>query len=229
MLKLNSQYNTCSFSKRAMMKKIEKVLHMIGRLYQHYEPAISLTFSNPWELLVATVLSAQSRDERVNLVTKALFLKFPDVKAFSEAPLESIEESISSINYFHTKAKHLKETAIRIVDKFQGKVPDTMEELTTLPGVARKTANVVLNIAFNQSVGIVVDTHVLRLSNRLGLIRTMNRDKAEQDLMKCIPKKDWIAISLLLIHHGRAQCTAKNPSCTVCHLNDLCPSFPLKG
>jgi endonuclease-3 len=104
-----------------------------------------------------------------------------------------------------------------------------METLISLPGVARKTANVVLNIAFHQSVGIVVDTHVLRLSNRLGLIRTMDRDQAEQNLMKCVPKKDWISISLLLIHHGRAQCTAKNPSYTICCLNDLCPSFPLKG
>lgn len=212
-----------------MMKNNEKVHQIIGRLYQHYQPAMSLAFSNPWELLVATILSAQSRDERVNFVTKDLFLKYPDVKAFAEAPLESIEQSISSINYFRTKAKHLKETATRILEQFHGKVPDTMETLISLPGVARKTANVVLNIAFHQSVGIVVDTHVLRLSNRLGLIRTMDRDKAEQDLMKCIPKKDWIAISLLLIHHGRAQCTAKNPSCTICHLNDLCSSFPLKG
>jgi len=211
------------------MKKNGKVIPIIERLYQYYQPVMSLTFSNPWELLVATILSAQSRDERVNLVTKDLFLKFPDIKYFAEAPLESIEQSISSINYYRTKAKHLKETATRILNEFHGQVPNTMEALRSLPGVARKTANVVLNIAFNQSVGIVVDTHVLRLSNRLGLVRTMNRDQAEQDLMKCIPKSDWIAISLLLIHHGRAQCTAKNPSCTVCCLKDLCPSFPLKG
>ena len=211
------------------MKKNEKVLLIIDRLYQYYQPVMSLAFSNPWELLVATVLSAQSRDERVNLVTKDLFLKYPDVHSFAEAPLELIEQSISSINYYHTKAKHLKETAVMILEKFHGKVPNTMEELISLPGVARKTANVVLNIAFNQSVGIVVDTHVLRLSNRLGLIRTMDRDRAEQELMKCIPKKDWIAISLLLIHHGRSQCTAKNPSCMVCCLKDLCPLYPLKG
>lgn len=201
---------------------------IIDRLYEHYQPKMSLEFSNAWELLVATILSAQSRDEKVNQITKQLFVQFRDIPAFVKGPLESIEQAISSINYYRTKAKHIHESARIIQNKFNGQVPHTMEALTSLPGVARKTANVVLNIAFHQSVGIVVDTHVLRLSNRLGLIHQQDREKAEIELMKVIPKKHWIEISLLFIHHGRAQCTAKNPSCQVCHLQDLCPSFQNK-
>lgn len=209
------------------MKKNKEINSIIDRLFKFYHPDMSLEFSNPWELLVATILSAQSRDEKVNKVTEKLFKLFPDVKAFSDAPIAHIEKAISTINYFHTKAKHIQECAVLIQKNFNGKVPDSMEQLISLPGVARKTANVVLNGAFHKSVGIVVDTHVLRLANRLGFIHTMDRDKAEQELMNCIPKKDWVAISLLLIHHGRSQCTAKTPSCPVCHLKDLCPSFPI--
>jgi len=209
------------------MKDSDRILEIINRLYQHYKPEMSLTYSNAWELLVATMLSAQSRDERVNQVTKKLFSQYPTISSFADAPLDSIETLVSSLNYYHTKAKHIKETASRILTCFDGKVPETMEELTSLPGVARKTANVVLNIAFHQSVGIVVDTHVLRLSTRLGIIHTHDRDQAEKELMACIPKKDWKAISLLLIHHGRAQCTAKKPLCQECYLQDLCPSNQL--
>lgn len=207
-----------------MIKK-QMVQKIIDRLYEHYQPLMSLVFTNPWELLVATMLSAQSRDEKVNQVTKKLFALFPEPIDFANGSLESIEKTISSLNYYRTKAKHIYESARIIQTQFNGKVPQTMEELTSLPGVARKTANVVLNIAFHQSVGIVVDTHVLRLSNRLGFIQQHDREKAEIELMKVIPKKNWIDISLLLIHHGRAQCTARNPSCGICHLRDLCLSF----
>ena len=207
------------------MTNKQMVQKIIDWLYEHYQPIMSLEFTNPWELLVATILSAQARDEKVNQVTKRLFVLFPKPIDFANGSLESIEKTISSLNYYRSKAKHIYESARIIQSQYNGKVPQTMEELTSLPGVARKTANVVLNIAFNQSVGIVVDTHVLRLSNRLGFIQQQDREKAEIELMKVIPKKNWIDISLLLIHHGRAQCTARNPSCDICYLRDLCPSF----
>lgn len=184
----------------------------------------ALTHGNSFQLLVATILSAQCTDERVNKVTPGLFKKFPAPEAFAKAPLPAIEKEIRSTGFFRSKAKNIKATSEKIVKNFHGKVPQTMEELITLPGVARKTANVVLGVAFKIASGVVVDTHVGRVSQRLGFAEEKNPVKIEKILMRLIPKQDWIYGSHSILLHGRHVCKARKPECAKCVINDLCPS-----
>jgi endonuclease-3 len=177
-----------------------------------------------FELLVATILSAQTTDVGVNRVTPVLFAKYPTPDALAKAQPAVLEQIIKSTGYFRSKTRSLIGMANALVDNFGGKVPDTMEDLVTLPGVGRKTANVVLGSAFGKNVGIVVDTHVKRLSERLGLTKNTDPAKIEQDLMRQVPQKDWSLWSHLLIFHGRQVCFARKPACDQCVLNDICPS-----
>jgi len=196
------------------------LLRRLAAAYPNAECA--LHHRNAWELLVATILSAQCTDARVNMVTPSLFKKFPTPHAFAEANLPAIEEVIRSTGFYHNKAKSISGAAKKVVSEFGGKVPVTMAELLTLPGVARKTANVVLGVAFKKAEGIVVDTHVLRLSHRLGLTRAEDPKRVEEDLMRIIPKDRWIAFSHEMIHHGRQICVARKPRCIDCPLETLC-------
>jgi len=183
-----------------------------------------LDHKTAWQLLVATILSAQCTDERVNLTTPNLFARFPNSAATSKADLAEITSLLKSINFFNNKAKNILATAKKLELDFNGQVPNTMEQLLTLPGVARKTANVVLGNWYKINVGFTVDTHVIRLSNRLGLTDKTDAVKIEQDLIQLWPQEDWSAMSLRLIFYGREVCTAKNPKCAICPLNDICPS-----
>jgi endonuclease-3 len=201
-------------------KRIAELLRRLAAAYPNAECA--LHHRNAWELLVATILSAQCTDARVNMVTPSLFKKFPTPHAFAEASLPAIEEVIRSTGFYHNKAKSISGAAKKLISDFGGKVPETMAELLTLPGVARKTANVVLGVAFKKAEGIVVDTHVLRLSHRLGLTRAEDPKRVEEDLMRIIPKDRWIAFSHEMIHHGRQICVARKPRCIDCPLETLC-------
>jgi endonuclease-3 len=201
-------------------ERIEELLRRLRAAYPDAECA--LHHRNAWELLVATILSAQCTDARVNMVTPSLFHKFPSPAAFAEASLPAIEEEIRSTGFYHNKAKSISGAAKRLISEFGGKVPQTMEQLLTLPGVARKTGNVVLGVAFGKAEGVVVDTHVLRLSNRLGLTHAQDAKKVEEDLMRVIPKDRWIAFSHEMIHHGRQICVARKPKCIECPLETLC-------
>jgi endonuclease III len=183
----------------------------------------ALNFTTPYELLIATILSAQCTDERVNKVTPELFKSFPDAKSMSEAPVQEIEEYIKSTGFFRNKAKNIKACCEQLIEKYEGRVPDTLEELYELPGVGRKTANVVLGNAFGIASGVVVDTHVTRLSNRLGWVKGSDAVKIEAQLNKICDQKDWIMLSHYLIAHGRAICVARSPKCEICFINDACP------
>ncbi len=195
------------------------------RLKEHDPKAkIALNYGTPMELLVATILSAQCTDVMVNKVTAKLFQKYPTVEAFANADLQEFEQEIKPTGFYHNKARHIIEAAEIILEKFGGKIPATMDELTTLPGVARKTGNIVLFNAYGITAGIAVDTHVRRLSQRLGLTKNEDPEKIEQDLMKQIPKEEWGIFSYWLIDHGRSICTAKKPNCAGCFLNDICPA-----
>ncbi|MEM2715830.1 MAG: endonuclease III [Candidatus Thermoplasmatota archaeon] len=184
----------------------------------------ALHYTNPLELLIATILSAQTTDERVNMVTKELFKRYKNAEEFAKADINDIENYIKSVNFYKNKAKYIKECCRIISEKYAGKVPDSMQDLLSLPGVSRKTANVVLSNAFRKDEGIVVDTHVMRLSQRIGLTEEKNRDKIEEDLMRKFPKDKWFDLSNLLIAHGRKICKAKNPACEKCVLNKICRS-----
>lgn len=202
--------------------RIAEILRRLQAAYPNAECA--LHHRNAWELLVATILSAQCTDARVNMVTPELFRKFPTPQAMSEASLPAIEEEIRSTGFYHNKAKSISGAAKKIVSEFGGKVPRTMAELLTVPGAARKTANVVLGVAYKVAEGVVVDTHVLRLSHRLGLTQNTEPKKVEQDLMQIIPQDHWIQFSHELIHHGRQICIARKPRCVDCTLETLCHS-----
>ncbi|HEX4311113.1 MAG TPA: endonuclease III [Acidobacteriaceae bacterium] len=201
-------------------RRIEELLRRLRAAYPRAECA--LHHRNAWELLVATILSAQCTDARVNLVTPELFRRFPTPAAFAAASLPAIEEEIRSTGFYHNKAKSISGAAKKLISDFGGKVPETMAELLTLPGVARKTGNVVLGVAFKKAEGVVVDTHVLRLSHRLGLTRAEDPKKVEQDLMRIIPRDRWIAFSHEMIHHGRQICVARKPRCVDCRLETMC-------
>ena len=201
-------------------ERIAAILKILADTYPNVQCA--LHHRNAWELLVATILSAQCTDVRVNMVTPSLFKKFPTPADFAAAPLPEIETEIRSTGFFHNKAKSISGAAKKLIAEFDGKVPRKMDELLTLPGVARKTANVVLGVAYKEAVGVVVDTHVLRLSMRLGLTRNTAPEKVEQDLMKVIPQNRWIAFSHEMIHHGRQICIARKPRCADCTLEKLC-------
>jgi endonuclease III len=190
---------------------------------------IALDFTTRWELLVATMLSAQSTDVKVNEVTKVLFAQLPDPEAVASAPLERIEELIGSLGLFRQKAKNLQATARHLLEHHGGEVPGTMPELLALPGVARKTANVVLSNGFGRHEGIVVDTHVHRLARRLRLSRADDAVRIERDLVRLFPRERWLQVSDLLIHHGRRTCFARRPACERCVVEQLCPSSQEAG
>jgi endonuclease-3 len=190
----------------------------------HPDAHCALNYGTPLQLLVATILSAQCTDVRVNMVTPALFEQFPDVEALAAADREALEEAIRSTGFYRQKARYIQETAQRLLDEHGGKVPDSMEELLQLTGVARKTANVVLGEIFGKAEGVVVDTHVKRLSQRLAFTEESSPEKVERDLMALLPRELWIEISHLLIFHGRRICEARTPKCGECPVADLCPS-----
>jgi endonuclease-3 len=203
----------------------EKIRKIISELEQQYPDAkIALNYSNPLELLVATMLSAQCTDERVNMVTKTLFKKYTSPEDYVKVDVKELEQDIKTTGFYHNKAKNLKDCCRLLVEKHNSEVPKTMKELLELPGVARKTANIVLSNAFGIVEGIAVDTHVRRLAKRLGLTQHDQPDKIEEDLMKIVPKEYWKRITDLLIFHGRKVCTAKKPLCNSCVLNKICPS-----
>jgi len=205
-------------------KRIEKILRALERAYP--DAAIALHFTSPLELLVATILSAQCTDVLVNKVTPDLFKKYRTARAYAEADLAALERDLARINFYRTKARSIQRACRLLVERFGGQVPDRMEDLLELPGVARKTANVVLGSAFGVQAGIVVDTHVMRVSQRVGLTQHTDRDKIEQDLMALVPRPRWIRFGHQMILHGRAICTAKSPKCRECPLGQaLCPSY----
>ncbi len=201
---------------------MDKILSLLKKEYP--KAKIALNFNNPLEILVATVLSAQCTDKRVNIVTKSLFKKYRKVQDYAKANSKTFEQEIRSTGFYHNKAKNIISTAQKIVKDFGGKLPDSMDKLLQLPGVARKTANIVLLNGFGKVDGITVDTHVRRLSQRLGLTKNQDPQKIEQDLMKILDKKEWGKFSYLLIDHGRKVCDAKKPKCLECILQKLCPS-----
>lgn len=206
------------------MTKQEKVLKIIQKLKKVYpNPKIELVFENPYQLLIATILSAQATDVSVNLATPELFKKYPDPKSLAKAPLDNIDSYIKKINFHNNKAALIKKCITELLAEFNGKVPDNMEDLDSLPGVARKSANVVLGSAFHKSEGIVIDTHMIRLSNKLGLTNSKDPVQIEKDLMKIVPKEHWIDFPLMLILHGRHFCTARSHTCENCPLEELCP------
>jgi len=203
----------------------EKTLEVIKRLKKEYpEPKTALQFGTPFELLAATILSAQTTDTLVNRVTESLFKKYRSVRDFADSRLEDFQKDVSSVNFYKTKAKNIQACANIIVERFGSKVPKSMDELTGLPGVARKTANIILSNAFGINVGIAVDTHVKRVSYRLCLTKNEDPVKIEQDLIAITPKEEWGNISHLLIFHGRKICQAKKPQHHECVLYDICPS-----
>lgn len=206
--------------------KKQHTAEIIKRLKKMYPDAhCALNHSNAFELLVATILSAQCTDDRVNIVTATLFRKYRTPQDYLDVPLEELTQDIKSINFFNNKAKNIQATAQKIVENFSGEVPKTMDELLTLNGVARKTANVVLGNAFGIASGVVVDTHVSRLSQRLGITEETTPEKIEKDLQELVPKKDWVMFSHWLIYHGRQVCNARKPKCDECKLNDICPKI----
>ena len=203
-------------------KRAKKIIALLTKAYP--EAKCSLDHKNPLQLLVATILSAQCTDKRVNLVTPALFARFKTAKAFAEASLPELEKQVRMTGFYRNKAKSLKGLGQALLEKHGGGVPKTMEELIHLPGVGRKTANVVLGTGYGIASGVVVDTHVSRIAARLGLSPESNPEKMEKHLMEVIPKKDWILFPHQIIHHGRAVCKAQRPNCPGCVLNKLCPS-----
>jgi endonuclease-3 len=202
--------------------RVKRILPLLKAAYP--DAKCSLDHQKPLELLVATILSAQCTDERVNIVTKSLFKKFRSAKDYARVPQEELEKQIQSTGFYRNKAKSIRAMAGSLLEKHGGEVPRTMEELTSLAGVGRKTANVVLGNAFGINVGITVDTHVTRVSQRLGLTKHTDAVKIEQDLIPLVPQQDWALWSHLLIHHGRAICQARKPKCPECVLKEHCPS-----
>ncbi len=209
--------------------KTERTQKIIAALKQTYPDAhCELNFSNPLQLLIATILSAQCTDRRVNIVTAELFKKYRSAKDFAAAPLADIEAAVKTTGFFRNKAKNIQACCAALVEKFGGEVPRTMDELHALAGVGRKTANVVLGNAFNINVGVVVDTHVTRLANRLGLAKGTDAVKLEQDLGRLVPQNEWTLFSHWLIWHGRRRCAARKPDCENCEIKQLCPRIGVK-
>jgi endonuclease-3 len=198
-----------------------EVVRALGREYP--EAKCSLDFQTPLELLVATILSAQCTDQRVNMVTPALFRKYPSAAHFAAAPLAELEKAVQTTGFFRNKAKSIQAACRVLVEQYEGQVPREIEQLVELPGVGRKTANVILGTAFGIAAGIVVDTHVARVSRRLGLTRQKDPVKIEQDLMAVVPRSQWVAFSHRMIQHGRRRCVARNPKCDACPLRFICP------
>lgn len=204
-------------------ERIQDIIRILRRLYPRSRTA--LHFETPLQILVATILSAQCTDEKVNEITPALFRKYRKAEDFANADPQVLEEEIRPTGFFRNKTRSIINASRKIVSDFGGEVPDTMEALVSLPGVARKTANIVLSSAFHRAEGIAVDTHVKRLSQRLGLSQEKNPDKIEQDLMMAlVPREDWLDFNYMLVNHGRKTCQAKKPRCPDCELRPLCPS-----
>jgi endonuclease-3 len=203
-------------------ERIAAILKGLDEAYPEVECA--LVHTSPWELLVATILSAKCTDVRVNMVTPELFRRFPTPQAMAKATLPQLEALIRTTGFFRNKAKSIKGAAAKVVAEFGGKVPETLAELITIPGAARKTANVVLGVCFGKAEGVVVDTHVFRIARRLGLAKGDTPQKVEQELMRILPQDRWIAFSHQLIHHGRQVCDARKPKCDRCNLEQLCHS-----
>jgi len=203
-------------------ERITAILKALDEAYPNAECA--LHHRSPWELLVATILSAQSTDVRVNIVTPELFRRFPTPQAMAEAPIAELESLVRTTGFFRNKAKSIKGAAKKIVEDFGGQVPRTLDELITIPGAARKTASVVLGVCFGKAEGVVVDTHVFRIARRLDLAKGDTPQKVEQELMRVLPKDHWIAFSHEVIHHGRQVCIARKPKCDRCNLEQLCHS-----
>jgi endonuclease-3 len=202
-----------------------RAVEIVRSLEREFPDAgVALHYVDPLELLVATILSAQTTDRRVNIVTKSLFRKYRKAEDYANADLSALELEIKSTGFYHNKAKNLKKTGEMLVQKYHSQVPKTMPEMLELPGVARKTANIVLQNAYGVVEGIAVDTHVRRVSARLGLTENHDPNKIEQDLMRIVPKEKWVRITDLLITLGRRVCTAKKPRCEICVLNKICPS-----
>lgn len=206
----------------ARIERTQKIISALKRVYP--DAHCELIFSNPLELLIATILSAQCTDKQVNLVTAKLFKKYRRAEDFASADLVELEQGIKSTGFFRNKAKNIKACCAALVEKHGSRVPRTMDELTALGGVGRKTANVVLGNAFGINVGVVVDTHIARLSQRLGLTKHTNPEKIEQDLMPLVPREQWTLFSHWLIWHGRRRCDARKPDCAGCEIAGLCPS-----
>jgi len=204
-------------------KRISEIIKILRKEYP--QPRTALNYRTPFELLVATILAAQCTDERVNKVTPGLFRKYPTVESFARARQEELENDIRSTGFFRNKARSIIGLSQKLMAEYGGRVPDSMEELVGLPGVARKTANIVLSSAFRKAEGIAVDTHVRRLSERLGLSRQTDPDKIERDLMEIVPRSDWLDFNFLLVDHGRRVCQARKPLCSQCVISHLCPSF----
>jgi endonuclease III len=199
-----------------------EILHRLKQLYPG--ATCSLNYETPLQLLIATILAAQCTDERVNKVTPALFRRYPDAAAFASTELEELETYVKTCGFYHNKAKNIRAACQRIMEVFGGEVPRTMEDLTSLAGVARKTANVVSSNVYHVNLGFTVDTHVTRLTNRMGFTQHQDAVKIERDLMKIFPQAEWENTSIHLIYHGRAICDARKPLCDRCDLADLCPS-----
>lgn len=206
-------------------KRVVAIVAILRREFP--ESRTALEFRDPLQILVATILAAQCTDERVNKVTPALFARYPTAAAFAAADRAELEEAIRSTGFFRNKAKNIIGAARRIVEAYGGKVPDSMEALVTLPGVARKTANIVLAAGYGKAEGIAVDTHVRRLSGRLGLSRETDPVKIERDLLGIVPREDWLDFNFLLVDHGRKTCRARKPDCPACPVRHLCPSAAL--
>jgi endonuclease-3 len=206
----------------AMRERIKRIIRQLKNI--HPEATTALLHTSPLELLIATILSAQCTDERVNIVTKELFRKYRTAEDYAATDVKTLEGIIRSTGFYHAKAKNIINCCRGLVERFDGKVPDTMDALVSLAGVGRKTANVVLGNAFGKAEGVVVDTHVRRIANRLGLSRNNDPEKIEQDLMTSVPRKEWILFPHLLIWHGRKICKARSPLCDGCPVGGDCPS-----
>jgi endonuclease-3 len=225
----NLHFATLFFSLVSMIAdKKKRTAEIIRRLKKRYPDAhCALNHTNPFELLIATILSAQCTDARVNIVTATLFRKYRGPEDFVKVAQTELEKDIHSTGFFRNKAKNIKAASQRLIEVYGGKIPQTMDEILTLGGVARKTANVVLGNAFGIASGVVVDTHVMRLSQRLGLTKQKTPEKIELELQKLVPKKDWVMFPHWMIYHGRQTCIARKPKCTECVLADICPSYSL--
>lgn len=207
---------------KSAKQRIGEMIEILRKNYPRSRTA--LKFETPLQIMVSTILSAQCTDERVNLITRALFKKYETAADFASADREELEEEIRPAGFFRNKTKSIIDASKKIVEDFGGKVPDSMEELITLPGVARKTANIVLSSSFKKVEGIAVDTHVKRLSQRLGLSKEKDPNKIERDLMATVPKEDWLDFNYMLVNHGRKICQARRPRCPSCDISHLCPS-----
>lgn len=210
---------------RSLLNTVTKILQILDQEYP--DASCSLNYTTPLELLIATILSAQCTDERVNQVTRDLFQKYRTAKDYVQAPQAQLEKDIQSTGFYKNKAKNIRECCRQIDERFGGEVPKDLDQLITLPGVGRKTANVVLGTAYGIPSGIVVDTHVARISQRLGLTENSDPEKIEEDLMRLIPEDKWISFSHRMIKHGRKYCTARKPACDACPFTTLCPKLGL--